>query len=287
MTESSVQHSAPHRLADEFMRWLGGRSKTSLAVSAALCFAIFWFLGYVAGIPFDRGFNGSLLAQGSPIISVLVTAIGLFACTLLISVVQSHAEVEDPLLAVAAGLIALSCRGGTMTNLLQISSLNIFWVLIVELVLLYAMLTGCWALLRWMRQRRSGAAALLSDNSNFGERFLCTLVAAIVMGLCMYLLAQTEAKKQVLAAVGISAFAGAAVSYAFFDIHTVPCYALAPLAVGIFGYLSGYFIPAAWMTGRIGQPLAYPLPLDYAGLGIAGSLLGYWTAHKWKEEGQG
>jgi len=269
------------------MRWLGGRSKTSLALSSAVCFVIFWFLGCIADLPVDRGYNASLLAQPSPLSALFITAIGLLACTLIMSVIQFHGEAEDPLMAVGIGLIALSCRGGAMTDLLQMSStLNVYWLLILELILLYAMILGCRFLLQRIRSRRS-AATLMHDPSDFRDRLLCTLVTAIVMGFCMYLIAQTDSKKQVFAAVGISAFAGAAAAYAFFDVHTAAAYAAGPLVVGIFGYLTGYFIPGSWWTGRIAQPLAYPLPLDYAGLGIAGSLLGYWSAMLWKEEGQG
>jgi hypothetical protein len=290
MTESSStpqNNTDANNLPHPFMRWLGGRSKTSLALSAGVCFAIFWFLGYITDLPVDRGFNASLLAQPSPLFALFITAIGLLACTLLMSVIQFHGEAEDPLMAIGIGLIALSCRGGTMTDLLQMSSsLNVFWWLILELILLYAMLAGCGLLLQRIRNQRE-KAALISEPSEWSERLLCTLVTALVMGVCLYLIAQTDEKKQVFAAVGISAFAGAAAAYAFFDIHNAACYAGGPLAVGIFGYLTGCFIPGPWQTGRIGQPLAYALPLDYAGLGIAGSLLGYWSAMLWKEEGQG
>jgi len=218
--------------------------------------------------------------------ALFITAIGLVACALLMSVIQIHGEVEDPLLAMGIGLMALSCRGGTMTDLLQMSSLNIFWLLIVELILLYAMMAGCGLLLHKIRHRGPAAVPLMRDPSNWNDRLLCALVTALVMGVCMYLLAQTDAKKQVLAAVGISAFAGAAASFALFDVRLAACYAAGPLLVGVFGYLVGYFLPGTWLSGRVGQPLAYPLPLDYAGVGIAGSLLGYWSAMMWKEESQ-
>jgi len=173
-----------------------------------------------------------------------------------------------------------------MASLLQLSSLNVYLVLIVELLLLNAMIAASWFLLYVIRQRRPDKQPTIPDPADWSERALTTLVTALVMGICMYLLAQTDEKKQVFAAVGVSSFAGAAAAYAFFEVRTAACYAIAPFCVGVMGYLIGYFIPGAWQTGRIGQPLSYPLPLDYAGIGIAGSLLGYWSAHKWKEEGQ-
>jgi len=93
-----------HLFAGNLQRWLGGRSKTSLAVSSVICFAIFWFLGHLADVPTDRDFNGSLLSQTSPLLAIFITAIAVLACTLLMSVIQSHGEVEDPLLAIGMGL---------------------------------------------------------------------------------------------------------------------------------------------------------------------------------------
>src|ERR1039458_7623864 len=134
MTESSStrpNNPDANNLPQDFMRWLGGRSKTSLALSSAVCFAVFWFLGYMTDLPVDRGYNASLLAQPSPLFALFITAVGLLACTLIMSVIQFHGEVEDPLMAVGIGLIALSCRGGTSTDLLQMSpSLNVYFSLI-------------------------------------------------------------------------------------------------------------------------------------------------------------
>jgi len=40
-----------------------------------------------------------------------------------------------------------------------------------------------------------------------------------------------------------------------------------------------------WKSGQGGgllAPLARPLPLDYASLGTAGAILGYWTSRQWQ-----
>ena len=60
--------------------------------------------------------------------------------------------------------------------------------------------------------------------------------------------------------------------------------------VGVFGYLFAYLAfcstdPITWKSGTGGgtlAALARPLPLDYASLGTAGALVGYWTSRQWQ-----
>ena len=59
-------------------------------------------------------------------------------------------------------------------------------------------------------------------------------------------------------------------------------YWIAPLAVGVIGYLLAAVQNPGWaqsvriLDGTL-APLARPLPLDYASAGMFGTLLGYWT----------
>jgi hypothetical protein len=288
MTESAPQPIPSDHTATDFRgelrHWFGPRTKTSLILSAAICFTIFWFLGTLTGVPAERDFQASLLVQPSPLLALLVTAIGLVVCTLLMGAIQGrNLELEDPLFGVAVGLAALSCRGGPMTEVLQnAASPAVFFALLVELVLLYAMFAGCWWLLRKMH--RHGPIDAARDHTELNEKLMAAATAAVVMGICILIFAQTDGKKQVLAAVGIAGFAGAAVAYTAFNVRSALVYAAAPLIVGIIGYLLALAMPGEWLIGRTGQPLAYALPLDYASTGLAGALLGYWTAHQWKQE---
>ena len=79
---------------------------------------------------------------------------------------------------------------------------------------------------------------------------------------------------------------GAAAAYWLLENDCALCYAAAPAAVGIVGYALAYFFPGAYHVGRTSQPLAYPLPLDYAGIGTAASLMGYWASQRWKAEAE-
>jgi hypothetical protein len=259
-------------------RWLGSTSKSSLALTAAISCGIFWLLGNLAGVPAERHYQAGLLSQPSPVIAVCMVFAGLFGISLLLSAIEATDEPEVPLFGAVAGLATLSWRGGTMTIVLQNSPLIVFPTMAVELILLGAIIFGCWHLLRRRMQIQD------DEDAEWNTRLLCTGTAALAMLVVMYFLCQTDAKKQVMAAVGISAFAGAATAYSIFSVRWAGCYLAPPLLVVAFGYLLTYYSPGDWHIGRTGQPLAYPLPLDYASLGTVGSLLGYWAAQKWKHE---
>ncbi len=267
-----------HAQASRLRRWLGSTSKSSLALTAAISCGIFWLLGNLAGVPAERHYQAGLLSQPSPIIAVSVVFAGLFGISLVLSAIEATIDPEVPLFGAVAGLATLSWRGGTMTNVLQNSPKVVFPTMSVELILLGAIIFGCWTLLRRRMQIQD------DEDSEWNTRLLCMGTATLAMVVAMYFLCQTDAKKQVMAAVGISAFAGAATAYSIFSVRWAGCYLAAPLLVGAAGYLLAYFSPGDWHIGRTGQPLAYPLPLDYASLGTVGSLLGYWASQKWKNE---
>ena len=58
-------------------------------------------------------------------------------------------------------------------------------------------------------------------------------------------------------------------------------YWLGSLVVGLIGYFTAYSHPDLWITGFAEgglANLAHAMPLDLASAGIAGTLLGYWSA---------
>jgi hypothetical protein len=106
------------------------------------------------------------------------------------------------------------------------------------------------------------------------------LVQIALMVVLMLILAVTPLKKQVLTSVFLAGLISTAVAeYFFADWSTGRWYWLAPLIVGALGYLAAYFNPAGMETGDLQgmfAPLARALPLDYASMGCAGVLFGYW-----------
>jgi hypothetical protein len=99
----------------------------------------------------------------------------------------------------------------------------------------------------------------------------------------MSLLSRTDAKLQTLASVGISSLLAAIGAQYFSPVNASPWLWAGPFIVAVIGYLSSYFSPAGFETGRVSgyfAALARPLPLDYASSGVAGALLGYWSGLK-------
>lgn len=261
--------------------WLNSRAKSPLLLFAVIGFGIVWLVAKWLDFPVDRHFHPSILAQHSMVAGLLAAILGTALCCFIVRIFQRSPHAEDPLFAAAAGLAALSWRGGTMTALLQNSSLSVFIVLIFEILLLAGVLGGWYLLIaRWNHAQpveRDWNSMLLSAG--------CSIV---IMTVCMYLLAQTDAKKQVLAAVAISGFAAAAASHSFFEVDDSLPYLSAPVVLGVVGYVIAYVLPgAAWHIGRVSTPLAYALPLDYLSVGIVGSLFGLWTSQSWKQQAAG
>ena len=265
-------------------RWLASRSNAALILCACIGLGIFWLIGTLAGIPAEPEHQISLLMQPNVVVAVVAAAIGLVVVTLLLHVLQGSDDPLDPLFGAAMGLAALSWRGGTMTDLLQNTSQAVFLVLIVEMALLAAGLYGCWWMLR--RIRPAKVDPRLATQVDWNGVLITTAVSAAIMAVIVTIFATTDAKKQVIGAVAIGGFASAAIGYTFLENDCPLCYAAAPAVVGIVGYAWAYFFPGIYHVHRTTVALAYPLPLDYASVGVAAALLGYWTGLRWKGEAE-
>jgi hypothetical protein len=162
--------------------------------------------------------------------------------------------------------------------------------MVPEIVLIYALVGVAWTVIRILQ--KSGFHR--SDEAREGIERLVTKdplpikLAALGMnvgitGLVVLLLAATDVKMQVLGAVFLASFLGAAITHHLYPVSPSPWFWTAPMFVGIVGYLVVYLKlnPAdpVWKTGHLSvlfAPLARPLPLDYATAGTAGAILGYW-----------
>jgi hypothetical protein len=106
------------------------------------------------------------------------------------------------------------------------------------------------------------------------------------MTIVMLILAQSETKKQAIIAVAAASYLGAIAAHYTFPVRNGLWLALAPLPVGLIGYLLEYSKPSLLAIGMASQPLATALPLDYAAAGIFGGILGHWMSQKWQAESQ-
>ena len=272
------------------------RNRLLLSIAAVLACLMFWFAGKWFHIPEHPDYEASLALQPSPVADLLVTGVVLCAATAVGTAVAGSIRFDAGLFAAAIGLAALSSRGGPMRYVTQAAAgPGVFLAIALELLVLGALLGlawfGLWLLYR--RGRLAGDAVRdgLADQPHApGERLFALLVQAAVTGVLVLLLARTDEKKQVLAAVAIASFCSTLVAYAVSPVRPSVWYWAGPIAIGIVGYVVTYFswagVPlVAWKTGTGGgtlAALARPLPLDYASLGTAGAIAGYWTSRQWQ-----
>lgn len=276
------------------------RARLLLLAGLVVSVAVFRFASSEFRVPAHPGFGGSLLAEASPVVSLAVVAAALLASVLLSTLLAGSIRFDAGFFCATLGMAAVSCRGGTMGDVLRqaapTGSASIFIRLAVELVVLYAIIAAAWSLLWGLRKNGNLKGDEFRDGVEDTDEPVWLKVCAMgmqagVMALLVLLLAQTDSKVQVLAAVGIASYVGALASHYMYPISPSPWLWAGPLAVGVAGYVLAYFglTPGdeLWMTGQLTlklAPLARPLPLDYATAGPAGAILGYWMSRRWHRQ---
>lgn len=273
------------------------RNRLLLLTAIAVSCTLFWLAGRTFGIPQHVGYENSLALQPSAMLDMLVTGVTLLVCTALSTAIVGTVRVEAGLFAGAVGLTALSVRGGPVRYVLQEAGApRIFLAMALELVVLYGFLGLAW--LGLWRLHRAGRLAGDETHDGLKDRehplndrlyALGTQVGAML--LLMLFFTRTDEKKQVLWAVFLSAYLATLLAYAMSPVRPSAWYWCGPLVVGAFGYVAAYLKwrgmddAVHWRAG-IGEgfwaPLGRPLPLDYASLGTAGALLGYWMSRRWQ-----
>jgi hypothetical protein len=214
---------------------------------------------------------------------LLVALLLLTVCTMLGTVILGRRWFMSGLMAASAGLMMWSIGGGRTTYLLLDADntgtgAKVFLLLLVELIVFYALIGGLW-MMTW--SRRPPTEIPLPKEKTEGRSTGAAIVAQIaLMAVIMLVLSATMQKKQVMASVFIAGVAATAIAEHFFADRTAgKWYWLAPLVVGAIGYIANYFSPSGLITGDLTGgfgPLGRALPLDYASVGCAGVLFGYW-----------
>jgi hypothetical protein len=278
-------------VAGNIWRGYSTRDRTLLTIGSIACWIAFAVIARLIGVPEVPHFQASLLAGDSAIVAIVVTAVAFVACVLIGSLLAGAVHFEGGLFCAAVGMLALSTRGGAMKYVLMYAGgRGVFATLLVELVLLAACVGVGWNVLLYLRNAGYLHGEPLRDDDPDAlpaQGAMALVGQIIVMIFLMALLAQTDKKAQVIWAVGISSFLAALAAHSLFPARPSVWFWSAPLIVGGLGYTLAWFGGAPGVGGTIGgllPALARPLPLDYAGAGVAGALYGYWTSRKWLHE---
>jgi hypothetical protein len=265
----------------------GNSGWTALTVAAGAACLIFAVGSKEFSLPILPGFDGSILAQPAPLVVLFLVAVMLAASTLVGAIIARAVLFEAGLFSAAFGLMVLSLRCGTIQSVLFESdgSQTVYLRLILELLILSAFLVGIWLLLC----RLAGPAKTAPEDSKILNNLTATLAQTIATAVLILILCQSEAKNQCLASVGIASVAGSMLAYKYAPTRPSIWYWIGPLLAGVIGYALAALGQDANLniglpTGTFGA-LARPLPLDYASVGVAGAILGYWMTTKTEAEG--
>jgi hypothetical protein len=275
---------------------LRSRSRFLLGTACAASMVLFWLAGRWFGIPRQPDYDASLALQPRAPAVLLLVGFVLWLCVALSTLIAGTVRFDAGLFAGAVGLMALSVRGGPMRYVYQVAEgRGVFLALILELAVLYGFLGLAWFGL-WAVHRRGGLErdalrdGLEDQEHTHAERAIAAATQVGTMALVMLLLAREDDKKQVLCAVFVSSFLATLLAYSFSAVRPSVWYWIGPLVVGVAGYAAGYVNwgrggPSLWKAG-FGEgffaPLARPVPLDYASLGPAGAIMGYWMSRRWQ-----
>jgi len=287
----SPQSSAPDDRLDQMVLgyWGSARisARTALAVAAGAGCLVFGVGSKEFKLPILPGFDGSVLAQPAPVVVLFLIAVMLAVAALVGTIIARAVHFEAGLFSAAIGMMVISLRCGTIQSVLfeADGSQMVYLRLIFELAILGGFLYGIWYLLC----RFDGSGRRAPGDSNILNNLTATVSQTVVTAVFIMVLCQSEAKNQCLASVGLGSLFGSMVAYKYSPTRPSIWYWIGPLLAGAIGYALASLGQDANL--EIGLPtgtfaaLARPLPLDYASVGVAGAILGYWMMTN--KEGEG
>jgi hypothetical protein len=243
------------------------------------------------GIPELTGFDGSLLLGHGALINIVAIGLLMGVATIVGTFLAGAVRFEAGLFSACVALTIISLRCGTMQNVLfeTDGSSTVYFSLAAELAVLAMILCLLWTMLV-----KLGQAGYVHPMPGYepdetpppapAANLIATVTQTITTILVMLFLCQSEAKNQVLASVGIASVVGSMVAYGSFPTRPSIWYWVGPILAGLIGYI----LAAMGQVSDLGigtpqglfAPLARALPVDYASVGTAGAILGYWITHK-------
>ena len=267
------------------------RERILLTLGAVGSYLAFAAIGRFFRIPQLPDYQAALLTQPSPLVAVLIAGVTLIACVLLCTLITGRIHFEAGLFCAAIGMVALSTRGGPMSYVLMYAPADaVFLRLAFETVLLFGCVAVGWYVLLILRDNSLLHGEPLRDDDPDAlpmTGLMALGVQVIAMIFLMALLAQTDRKAQVCWSVVIASLLSTLLAHSLFPARPSIWFWSGPFVVALIGYAIAWFGPGPLIGGDVGgflPQLARPLPIDYAALGTAGALMGYWTSRGWQHE---
>jgi hypothetical protein len=246
-----------------------------------------WVWSYVlAGILLLGGWMSfsSLFAVATvrgPVISTQPESVALWiaAAGLVLVFGIAGAQVRPPvadiaLAALAAIVASVSFHGGLLNTIASAIQPSAVAASGVESILLFATLLMGWMIAR--RITRPEGSLVLQENW-LSDSALAIFAQASVNAALLILLSGWHSKGECLAVIAFTSCLAAMPAHWLAPRTSSICFWISPMVVALFGYLCGAMAGHGMHLGML-TALARPLPLDYAGMGPLGAMLGFWLA---------
>jgi hypothetical protein len=258
-----------------------------LATVSGACIALFYNAAQWLHWPAYLKFEASLLASTAPLTGIALTVVLMLASVLLATALLGKLRYEAGLFAGCIGLSALANRGGAVSSMMRsIGEPRLYLTMLLESIMLLGLVGLSWQMLAVLahRHRRHAISATSKKFSTaWSQRLLATGLQASITGVLMMLIVQSDSRKQVLAAVVIASLLGSLIAHQSLPTRPSAIFWTGPFIVAIAGYAWAMRAPGQWQIGIPANHLAAASPLDYASLGTAGAIFGYWISTQWHE----
>ena len=252
--------------------------------SGGLALLAFWYIGATFTIPQVRGYAGSLL-QGTAIANLLLVAVVYFSIAAATSIVLGRIRPGIGVFAASFGLAAISVRGGTVSSVLRdLGATTTYGMFLGETVVLAAIAAGAMLLSRFLAPLPPLANLQDDQPAKATDKLLSVGLQTAITLVLVLVLGQSDVKGQALAAVGIASLVATLVADNSLPVGFTPLAVMAPFAAALVGY--SWALTAAGGSSDPANSLVMALPLDYASFGVAGTMLGHWMTHQWREESE-
>jgi hypothetical protein len=244
----------------------------------------FWYVGAHLAIPAVRGYGGSLL-QGAAVANVLVIAIVYASIAAAASLLLGRIRPGIGVFAASFGLAAISVRGGTVSSVLRdLGASATYGMFLGETVVLAAIAAGAMLLSRFLAPLPPLAKMQDDDLPKNSDRLLSVGLQTAITLVLVLVLGQSDVKGQALFSVGIASLVATLVADNSLPVGFTPLAVMAPFAAALVGY--AWALTASGGSSDPANSLVTALPLDYASFGVAGTMMGHWLTHQWREEAE-